>query len=56
MMCPYDGNIVHNFTLEKGNVRRHYDLFVALYVLEQQQMQILSNNGRPKSSMSLRDI
>jgi hypothetical protein len=36
MMCPYDGNIVYDFSLEKGNVRRHYDLFVALYVLEQQ--------------------
>ena len=56
MMCPYDGHIMHNFTIEKGNVRRHYDLFVALYVLEQQQNQLLNNNGRPKSTMSLRDV
>lgn len=56
MMCPYDGHITQNFSFEKGNVKRHYDLFVALYVLDQQQAQLFNNNGRPKSTMSLRDV
>jgi hypothetical protein len=55
-MCPYDGYITDNFTLEKGNVKRHYDLFVALYVLEQKQMELFSKSGRRKSEMSINDV
>jgi len=35
MECPIDGSIYHDFS-SKGGVKRHDDLLVALYLLEQQ--------------------
>ena len=48
--CPLDGMVINNFTT-KGGVRRHDDLLVALYVLEQQ----MAKGEMPNSSMSLQN-
>jgi zinc-RING finger domain len=47
--CPFDGEIVKDFSSHLGGVKRHDDLLIALYVLEQQMMQ----GEMPSSNINL---
>ena len=44
-----DGTVVSDFSSKRGSVRRHDDLLVALFVLEQQ----MAKGEEPHSSMNL---